>query len=238
MKILLAAVLALSLGLNVFLWREVARQRNELEAVQASATELAELQQQLQDLQKKTAPPSDSADANALELARLRNEVSQLRKQTGDLATLRAQAAEAAQLRGRLAAATQDLAKAEIQLAQAVKISPEELQQAKSEAQAIACINNLKQIGLAARIYAADHNNVFPPDFITMKNELNSPKILFCPGDPTAVRVGDWSQLDPALISYRFLNPGGNETDPTKQLTTCPIHGHVGLSDGSVHRKQ
>src|SRR5690349_20490391 len=99
MKILVVGVLALSLGLNVFLWREVTRQRNELEAGQASATELAELQQQLQDLQKKTAPPSDSADANALELAKLRNEVSQLRKQTGDIATLRAQAAEAAQLR-------------------------------------------------------------------------------------------------------------------------------------------
>jgi hypothetical protein len=238
MKILLAAVVALSLGLNVFLWREVARQRKELEAAQASATEVADLQQQLQELQKKTAAPSDSADANALELARLRNEVSQFRKQAGDIATLRAQAAEAAQLRGRLASATQDLAKAEIQLAQLVKISPEELQQAKSEAQSIACINNLKQIGLAARLYAGDHNDVFPPDFISMKNELNSPKILFCPGEPTAVRVGDWSQLDPNLISYRFLNPGGNEVDPSKQLTVCPIHGHVGLSDGSVHRKQ
>src|SRR5437868_6954446 len=158
MKILLIAVLAISLGLNVFLWREVARQRNELETAQASATEVAELQQQLQDLQKKSAAPADSAVANALELARLRNEVSQLRKQAGDIATLRAQAAEAAQLRGRLASATQDLAKAEIQLAQLVKISPEELQQAKSEAQSIACINNMKQIGLAARIYANDHN--------------------------------------------------------------------------------
>ena len=238
MKILLIAVLALSLSVNAFLWREISRQRKELETAQASATEVAELQQQIQELQKKAAAPSEGGDANALELARLRNEVSQLRKQTADLATLRAQAAEAAQLRGRLASATQDLAKAEIELAQAVKISPEELQQAKNEAQSIACISNLKQIGLAARIYANDHNGVFPPDFVSMKNELNTPKILFCPGDPAAVRVSDWSQLDPALTSYRFLNPGGNESDPTKQLTTCPVHGHVGLSDGSVHRKQ
>src|SRR6185369_2352556 len=154
---------------------------------------------------------------DALELARLRNEVSQLRKQAVDTATLRSQAAEASLLRAQLAVATQGLARAEGELAQLVKISPEELQQAKAEAQSIACVNNLKQIGLAVRIYASDHNGVFPPDFISMKNELNTPKILFCPGDPGAVRVSDWSQLDPALISYRFLNPGGNENDPNKQ---------------------
>jgi len=240
MKILLGAVLALSLGLNLFLWRQLAAQRNELEAAQASANEVAELQQQVQQLQSNRPPASVLPNSDSLELARLRNETSQLRKQTADLAPLRMQAAEAAQLRARLSVATQDLARAESQLAAAVNIPPEQLRQAKEQAQSIACINNLKQIGLAARIWANDHNDVFPPDFVTMKNELNSPKVLFCPGDPTAVRVSEWSQLNPALISYRFLNPNGNELDPQKQLTTCPIHGHVGFSDGSVsaQRKQ
>ena len=179
----------------------------------------------------------DSASANARELARLRNEVGQLRKHAGESAALQAQAAEAAQLRAQLAVATQNLARAESALADAVKLSPEELQQMKDEAQSIQCINNLKQIGLAARIWAKDHDNVFPPDFISMKDQLATPKILFCPGDTAAIRVTEWSQLDPSLISYRFMNPNGNESDPTKLLTTCPIHSHTVLSDGSVHRQ-
>jgi hypothetical protein len=237
MKILLSGLLAVSLAFNVFLWLKLARQGSELETAQASASEGAELRQQIEELKSHSTTPSDT-NSDTVQLARLRNEVGQLRNQAAEMAKLRAQAAEAADLRARLAAATHKLAGAQNDVLQATKLSPEELQQAKDEAQSIACVNNMKQIGLAARLWANDHNNVFPPDFLSMKDELNSPKILFCPGDPTAVRVADWSQLNPALISYRFLNPNGNESDPSKQLSICPIHGHVGLSDGSVHRKQ
>ena len=107
----------------------------------------------------------------------------------------------------------------------------------KEEAQSVACGNNLKQIGLAARKWANDHQYVFPPDFISMKDELATPKILFCPADAAAIRVTEWSQLNPSSISYRFLNANGNENDPTKLLAECPIHGHVVLSDDSVHRR-
>ena len=136
-----------------------------------------------------------------------------------------------------LANATQDLARAQGELTEATKISPEQIQQLKAESQSVQCINNLKQIGLAARIWATDHKDVFPPDFISMKAELNTPKILFCPADPAALRVADWSQLNPSSISYRFLNPNGSELDPNKPLATCPIHSHIGLSDGSVRRQ-
>ena len=96
------------------------------------------------------------------------------------------------------------------------------------------CMNNMKQIGLAARLWANDHKDTFPPDLATMRNELVTPKILFCPAAPGGVQATDWTQLNPAAISYQFLNPNGNEADPQKPLTTCPIHGHVGMSDGSV----
>jgi len=237
MKILLGGLLVLSLALNIFLWTRLSSLRDQLQSAQASASEIDELRRQNEELQAKqrSAPNSGGADERAL--AKLRNEVGQLRKQTGEVATLRAQAAEAAQLRSQLAAATQHLARAQSDLADAVKLTPEELQQAKNEAQSIACVNNLKQIGLAARIWANDHNEVFPPDIISMKDELNTPKILFCPADTTAVRVTEWAQLDPSTITYRFLNPNGSDSDPTKPLTTCPIHGHVGLSDGSVQRR-
>jgi len=237
MKILVGGLLVLGLALNVFLWSRLRNQSEQLKLAQASASEIDELRRQNQELQVNRTSAPDSANADARELARLRNEVGQLRKQAREAETLRAQAAEAAQLRARLAAATQDLARAESELADAVKLSPEELQQVKEEAQSVGCVNNLMEIGLAARLWAKDHDNVFPPDFISMKDQLATPKILFCPGDTAATRVSEWSQLDPSLISYRFMNPNGNLSDPTKLLTTCPIHGHTVLSDASVHRQ-
>jgi hypothetical protein len=39
----------------------------------------------------------------------------------------------------------------------------------------------MKQIGLAARMWANDHKDIMPSDFLTMQNELNSPRILVCP---------------------------------------------------------
>ncbi|HTI97458.1 MAG TPA: hypothetical protein VL527_01040 [Dongiaceae bacterium] len=70
-------------------------------------------------------------------------------------------------------------------------------------AQRIQCVNNLKQVGLAFRIWAADHDDKYPVDlsltnshasewiaagdatpfFQVMSNELSTPKILVCPAD-------------------------------------------------------
>lgn len=235
MKILLAGLLALSLALNVFLWGRLSSQTEQLKSAQASVSEMGELRRQNEELQIKRTSVPDGAGVDVLELARLRNEVSQLRKK--EATTSSAQAAEVAQLRGRLTVATQQLARVETELAEGLKVSPEELQQLKQEAQSIQCVSNLKQICLGAIIWANDHNHVFPPDILSMKDELSTPKILFCPADPAAIRVADWSQLNPSTVSYRFLNPNGNETDHNKPLATCTIHGHVGLSDGSVHRQ-
>lgn len=235
MKILLVGLLALSLGLNVFLWGRLSSQTEQLKLAQASASEMDELRRQNEELQSNRKSIADSAGADVGELARLRNEVSQLRKK--ESATASAQAAEIAQLRGRLTSATQQLARVETELADGLKISPEELQELKKEAQSIQCVSNLKQVSLAALVWANDHNHVFPPDFISMKDELDTPKVLFCPADPAAIRVTDWLQLNPSSVSYRFLNPNGTDAEPNKPLATCPIHGHVGLSDGSVHRQ-
>src|SRR5438445_2102278 len=237
MKILFGGLLALSLALNIFLWNRLSSQSGQLKSAQAGVSEIDELRRQNQERQIHRTRGPDSAGADTLELARLRNEVGQLRKQAGEAATLRAQAAEAAQLRAQLAAATQDLARAQSELAGAVKLSSEQLQQLKGEAQSVQCVSNLKQIGLAARIWANDHQNVFPPDFISMKDELGTPKILFCPADAAAIRVTEWSHLNPSSVSYRLLNPRVDETDLTKTLAECPIHGNVVLSDHRVNRR-
>src|SRR3954463_8694946 len=40
------------------------------------------------------------------------------------------------------------------------------LSRAKARAQTISCVSNMKQVGLAARLWSNDHKDVFPPDFL------------------------------------------------------------------------
>jgi prepilin-type processing-associated H-X9-DG protein len=72
---------------------------------------------------------------------------------------------------------------------------------AGSNAKKINCVNNLKQVGLAFRIWAGDNSDNFPMlvsvrnggamelatntwiSFVVMSNELTTPKILHCPAD-------------------------------------------------------
>jgi competence protein ComGC len=116
------------------------------------------------------------------------------------------------------------------------------LAKAKGKAQSISCVNNLKQMGLAARIYATDHNDAYPPDLLSMKNELVTPKILVCPNDPNhAVTVAlTWDNFDPSQSSYDYVTRGLTDATPgfeKKVLFRCRIHGHVCMGDGSVMQK-
>ena len=110
------------------------------------------------------------------------------------------------------------------------------LAKAKSKAQTIQCVNNLKQLGLAARIYATDNKDVFPTNFMSMSAVLGSTSVLVCPSDPSKTPASSWSTLTPANISFEFLTPGIPEADmdPSKVMFQCPIHGNVCRGDGSV----
>jgi hypothetical protein len=92
-----------------------------------------------------------------------------------------------------------------------------------SRATRIVCVNNLKQIGLAYRIWAGDNGDIYPMGvsvtnggsmemvatgnvirtFQVMSNELSIPKILICPDDSSrfyAANFGDG--LASSNISY------------------------------------
>ena len=67
-----------------------------------------------------------------------------------------------------------------------------------------------------------------------MTNEMSTPKILACPGDKTREAAKGWASYTAANCSYEYLAPAAPETEPSRVLFRCPIHGHVCLCDGSV----
>lgn len=118
------------------------------------------------------------------------------------------------------------------------------------------CINNLKQVSIALRVWASEHGDRFPwkvpqaeqgsmqsvpePDwalhFRVCAEELRTPKILVCPSDnskrefvPPPGAGAEWADLDGGLhISY-FVGKTADETKPLTLLT-----GDAGLSDPNI----
>jgi cell division protein FtsB len=201
---------------------------------------MTELKQRNDDLRAKSQNLDSlrqaSADIQRLrnenqELDRLRKDNAELQKLRGDLAQLSTQVeglsglrAQNEQLRMRNAAAPNTVADAR-----------SEEDKAKEEADH--CVNNLKQIGLAFRIWAGDNGDKYPNDFISMTNELSNWRILQCPSDK-AHQVSSWADVAAGNVSYRRVSSGpeADETHPNVVLVECPIHGCVLLSDGSVQR--
>ena len=137
------------------------------------------------------------------------------------------------------------------------------LASAKGKAGTVSCVNNLKQVGLAAKVWSLDHNDEYPFNVSTNKggtlelcdrdrdgfekdptvhfqvlsNELSTPKILVCPADPLAQVAQTFGSLERNNISYR-LRTGTNVTEvsPQEILVVCPLHGNILRSDGSVER--
>jgi prepilin-type processing-associated H-X9-DG protein len=103
---------------------------------------------------------------------------------------------------------------------------------AHARARQIQCVNNLKECGLAFRIWEADHNDEYPMDvpmakggtkefdtgadtfrhFQVMSNELSTPKILICPADTRTV-ADDFVILKNQNVSY-FVSLDASETSP------------------------
>jgi prepilin-type N-terminal cleavage/methylation domain-containing protein len=96
------------------------------------------------------------------------------------------------------------------------------LAKAKSKAQRINCVSNLKQIGLAFRMFANDNSERFPwlipaqaggsgvaanasapvtapgsnpANFRAIEKELNAPKVLACTSDGNATKANNWTEI-------------------------------------------
>ena len=172
-----------------------------------------------------STPAPVAQDTGQDDLARLRETASQLRAEIARLEQLQE---ENNGLRAQLAAPSPGTFTAEEQAA---------MDKARERAQSINCVNNLKQIGLAVRTWGLDNGDVYSPDFLSMSNELSTPRILVCPGDTNRPVAADWASFTSANCSYEYLAPNGSPADPTRVLARCPIHGNIGLCDGSVQQR-
>jgi hypothetical protein len=169
-----------------------------------------------------TPSQTDAAAGTQQEIARLKALASQLTAEVGQLEQLQA---ENAKLRGQLAAPPTGA------------LTPEEtdaLAKARERAEAIACLNNLKQLGLSARTWAIDNGDICPPNLLDMTNEMSTPKILACPSDRKREAVLGWASYTPANCSYEYLAPSAPDGEPDRVLFRCPIHGSIVLCDGSA----
>ncbi|MGE3311743.1 MAG: type II secretion system protein [Limisphaerales bacterium] len=85
------------------------------------------------------------------------------------------------------------------------------LSKAKAKSTRIKSVNNLKQIGIAARVWATDNGERLPPSFEAMAKELGSDKVLLNPenGRPYVYLGANKSEADPNGILAYGENPDG-----------------------------
>ena len=104
------------------------------------------------------------------------------------------------------------------------------LAKAKAKAQRIACVNNLKQVGIATRIYATDNQDRFPwqvpeleggsAEFLAknralegcrhwqaLSNELSNPKVVRCPRDGTRRQANSFVEGKPRGAAGKTVVP-------------------------------
>lgn len=102
------------------------------------------------------------------------------------------------------------------------------------QAQNIDCVNNLKQIGLASRVWAGNHDDVLPAGvpvikggamemirtggvvqaFLVMSNELSTPAIFLCPSDRERSYAWTLGSLSSSNVSYFFGADATNDLNP------------------------
>ena len=115
------------------------------------------------------------------------------------------------------------------------------LAKAKAKAQRISCVNNLKQVGIATRIYATDNQDRFPwqvPEleggsaeylaknkalegcrhWQALSNELSNPKVVRCPRDGNRTQANSFMNGRPRGAAGKNIVPfcEGKATKHTK----------------------
>jgi hypothetical protein len=84
---------------------------------------------------------------------------------------------------------------------------------------------------VSTMLWPDEHDGRLPSDFLSMSNELATPKILICPGDRSRKAAAGWAAFGPQHCSYQIVAPGVTKADTNKVFLRCPIHGYAGYVD-------
>lgn len=125
------------------------------------------------------------------------------------------------------------------------------LAKAKARAQRINCVSNLKQVGLAHRMFSNDHGDKFAfevtpaeggsspgtggywvSNYTCMSNELSSPKVLACPSSGQTKETA-WNAVKVGNISY-FVGLDADEGKPQTIISGDRNVDKSGTSTGVV----
>ena len=126
---------------------------------------------------------------------------------------------------------------------------PEGISSARRKSGRIQCVNNLKQVGLAYRIFASVNLNRFPGEVMlsngveaasinvptlygSLGNILSTPKILMCPEDKWRSEAPNSTQIPLRNISY-FASLSAKETLPRTFLAGDRNMATNGVAVGS-----
>lgn len=125
------------------------------------------------------------------------------------------------------------------------------LGKAKSKAQTINCVNNLKQLSLGARLYADANSDTYPAGTNwcdAIMPDVGSPRVYVCPGTTNSRSSYAYNSklsglvekdVDPRTVMFFESDAGWNASGGRELMITQPRHfGHyvVGLADGSVQQ--
>jgi prepilin-type N-terminal cleavage/methylation domain-containing protein len=120
-------------------------------------------------------------------------------------------------------------------------------------AKGIHCVNNLKQVGFAFHVWAADHNDQFPmqlsitnagtlefieagqpvPHYQLLSNQLSTPSILVCPADKKRKSADNFAgAFSNTNLSY-FVGLDATATNPAAFHRATAISLMVGRQPGA-----
>lgn len=210
------------LGVETSKFMSLRQERDRLAAATANLEPLRREQARLRERQEKIEQAT-TAQTDYRELLALREEANRWRELRDAAQGLQA---ENEQLKADYANALEAFENAR---------GPDPFAEAVEKANSIKCINHIKQICLAAVIWSTEHDHRFPEDFLTMSNQISNPSILVCPADTHRDSELNAQRFDLSNIRYKILSPRAPRgTDPSTVYIRCPIHGHIGLTDGSA----